>query len=106
MSYFVDKMIEEWLSETDCVSLPGAGKPLSLDEYFSWPEDQRIGLSLLKNAGFVPVEVELLKEIGRLHEEIATCKQDESRALLLKRLQEEEVKLNLNIERSRQRRSR
>jgi hypothetical protein len=47
MSYFVDKLIEEWLKETDCSSLPGAGKPLSLDEYFSWPEDQRVGLSLL-----------------------------------------------------------
>jgi len=106
MSYLVDKMIEQWLSETDCASLPGAGKPLSLDEYFSWPEEQRVGLSLLKNAGFVPPEVELLREISRLNDAIAACKQDQDRALLRKQLQEEEVKLNLSIERSRQRRSR
>jgi hypothetical protein len=106
MSYFVEKMIEDWLRETDCSSLPGAGKPLNLDEYFSWPEDQRVGLSLLKNAGFVPVEVDLLREISRLNDAIAACKQDETRALLRKQLQEEEVKLHLSIERSRQRRSR
>ena len=57
----VEKLIEEWLAEKECEELPGTGKPLNLDEYFSWPEDQRIGLSLLKNSGCVPFEVEQLK---------------------------------------------
>ena len=60
MSYSVDKLIEEWLAEKRIEELPGTGKPLNLDEYFSWPEDQRIGLSLLKNSGCVPFEVELI----------------------------------------------
>ncbi len=105
MSYSVDKLIEEWLAEKESEELPGTGKPLNLDEYFSWPEDQRIGLSLLKNSGCVPLEVERLKEIKRLSDEIAKCSDDAARARLNRRLQEEQVELNLKIEGSRRRRS-
>src|ERR1700736_3645794 len=106
MSYLVDKLIEEWLAEKKGEKLPGAGKPLDLDEYFSWPEDQRIGLSLLKNSGCVPLELERLKEIKRLSDEIEKCSDDAVRARLNRRLQEEQVELNLRIEDSRRRRNR
>ena len=106
MSYPVDKLIEEWLAEKECEELPGTGKPLNLDEYFSWPEDQRIGLSLLKNSGCVPLEVEQLKEIKRLSDEIEKCSDDLLKARLNRRLQEEQVQLNLRIEQSRRRRNR
>jgi hypothetical protein len=106
MLYSVDKLIEEWLAENEYQELPGTGQPLNLDEYFSWPEDQRVGLSLLKNSGCVPLEVELLKEIKRLCEEIEKCSDDEARALLQRKLQEERVQLSLRIERSRSRRNR
>ena len=106
MSYPVDKLIEEWLAEKECEELPGTGKPLNLDEYFSWPEDQRIGLSLLKNSGCVPFEVEQLKEIKRLSDEIEKCSDEDLRARLNRRLQEEQVQLNLRIEQSRRRRNR
>jgi hypothetical protein len=106
MVYSVDKLIEEWLAENEYEELPGTGKPLNLDEYFSWPEDQRVGLSLLKNSGCVPFEVELLKEIKRLSEEIEKCSDDEARALLQRKLQEGRVQLSLRIEQSRPRRNR
>jgi hypothetical protein len=105
MAYSVDKLIEEWLAEKECQELPGTGKPLNLDEYFSWPEDQRIGLSLLKNSGCVPFEVELLKEIKRLSDELEKCSNDEIRVRLKRRLQEEQVQLNLRLEHSRRRRN-
>jgi hypothetical protein len=106
MSYSVDKLIEEWLAEKECQELPGTGKPLNLDEYFSWPEDQRIGLSLLKNSGCVPLEVEQLREIKRLSDELEICSDGGLRARLKRRLQEEQVQLNLRLEQSRRRRSR
>jgi hypothetical protein len=105
MSYSVDKLIEEWLAEKECQELPGTGKPLNLDEYFSWPEDQRIGLSLLKNSGCVPFEVELLKEIKRLSDELEKCSNDEIRVRLKRSLQEQQVQLNLRLEHSRRRRN-
>jgi Domain of unknown function (DUF1992) len=106
MSYSVDKLIEEWLAEGDCQDLPGAGKPLNLDEYFSWPEDQRLGFSLLKNSGCVPSEIEQLREIKRLSDELEQCCDDEVIARLKRRLQEEQVQLNLRIEQSRRGRRR
>jgi hypothetical protein len=104
MSYSVEKLIEEWLAEEKCQELPGAGKPLNLDEYFSWPEDQRIGFSLLKNSGCVPSEVEQLKEIKRLSDQLEKCTDQALRDRLKGRLQEERVQLNLRIEQSRRRR--
>jgi hypothetical protein len=105
MSYSVEKLIEEWLAEQESEELPGTGKPLDLDEYFSWPEDQRIGLSLLKNSGCVPLEVERLREIKRLSDEIEKCADEAARFRLNRRLQEEQVELNLKIEQSRRRRN-
>ena len=106
MSNPVDKLIEEWLAENEGEELPGTGQPLNLDEYFSWPEDQRIGLSLLKNSGCVPLEVEQLREIKRLNDEIERSKDEQVRARLKRKLQEERVQLNLRIEQSRRRRNR
>ncbi len=104
MSYSVDKLIEEWLVQKESEELPGTGKPLNLDEYFSWPEDQRVGLSLLKNSGCVPLEVELLEEIKRLGDEIAKCSDEKVKAHLRRRLEEQQVQLNLKIEQSGRRR--
>jgi hypothetical protein len=106
MSNPVDKLIEEWLATDRCQDLPGAGKPLNLDEYFSWPEDQRIGFSLLKNSGCVPSEVEHLREIARLSEELEKSSDEEVRTRLMHRLEEERVHLNLRLENSRRRKRR
>ena len=52
-------------------NLPGAGKPLDLEEYFNTPEDLRMAFSILKNANCAPPEVEMLKEVSRLQHAIA-----------------------------------
>jgi hypothetical protein len=43
--------------------LPGAGKPLALDDDRLIPEHLRAGYRLLKNAGFLPPELDTLHEI-------------------------------------------
>ena len=106
MSYSVDKLIEEWLAENECGDLPGKGKPLDLDEYFSWPEDLRLGYSLLKNSGHVPEEVEQSREIKRLEEELQTCSDANLRTRLERELREKQVQLSLKIEQFRRRRKR
>ena len=47
-------------------NLKGKGNPLNLNEYFDTPEDIRLGYTLLKNAGYVPEEVQLLNQIEEL----------------------------------------
>ena len=73
-------------------NLPGAGKPLDLEEYFNIPEDLRLAFSILKNANCAPVEVELLNDVSRLEEAIgetpdAAKKQKLRRALVYRQTQ-------------------
>lgn len=44
----------------------GAGKPLVLDDDRLVPEALRVAYRVLKNAGYVPPEVEQLKELREL----------------------------------------
>jgi hypothetical protein len=106
MSYSVDKLIEEWVAQNECEDLPGKGKPLDLDEYFSWPEDLRLGYTLLKNSGHVPEEVEQSREIKRLEEELQTCSDANLRTRLERKLREKQVQLSLRIEQFRRQRKR
>src|ERR1043165_6847556 len=52
-------------------NLPGAGKPLELDEYFAVPEELRNAYSILESANCPPAEVQMLKEIALLKEEVS-----------------------------------
>ncbi|MDI1240847.1 MAG: DUF1992 domain-containing protein [bacterium] len=68
----------------------GSGKPINLDEYFATPEDVRMGYSVLKSNQIVPEEVDRLKEIGELREQLKTCSEEE-RPLLSKLLRDRDV---------------
>jgi hypothetical protein len=104
MSYSIEKQIEEWIEQQGSVDLPGSGKPLNLDEYFRWPEDLRLGYSILKNAGCVPEEVDQIREISRLEGEMRECNDTAARARLQAELNEARVRLNVSLENWRNRR--
>jgi Domain of unknown function (DUF1992) len=61
-----DEKIKEAIAKGEFDNLPGKGKPLDLDAYFATPEHLRMGYSILKSAGIIPEEVELLKQIEGL----------------------------------------
>jgi hypothetical protein len=98
-----DKLVEEKIREAmakgEFDNLPGKGKPVSLDEYFSTPEDIRITNSVLKNAGVVPEEVELLREVESLKERLPELRDEKQRAQLCGKINEGLLKYNLLIER-------
>jgi len=49
-------------------NLPGEGKPLRLDDDRSVPDDLRLTFKILKNAGCLPIEMELNREIYNLRQ--------------------------------------
>ena len=53
-----ERKIAEAAAQGEFDALPGAGKPLDLEEDPLVPEDQRMANRILRNAGFVPREVE------------------------------------------------
>ncbi|HEV8110755.1 MAG TPA: DnaJ family domain-containing protein [Burkholderiales bacterium] len=61
-----ERKIAEALARGELANLPGEGRPLELDDDALVPEDLRAAYRILKNAGFVPPEVEALTEIAQL----------------------------------------
>ena len=66
LDHIVERKIAEAISRGELDNLPGAGRPLELDDDSLVPEDLRLAYRILKNAGFVPPEVETLNEIAAL----------------------------------------
>jgi hypothetical protein len=64
--------------------LPGAGKPLDLEDDRLVPEDLRAAYRLLKNAGFVPPEVEQRREAASLHALLRAATGDDAMARRLR----------------------
>jgi hypothetical protein len=61
-----ERKIEEAVSRGELDDLPGAGRPLELDDDPLVPEDLRLAYRILKNAGYVPPEVEQINQIEKL----------------------------------------
>lgn len=61
-----ERKIAEAVSRGELDDLPGSGKPLALDDDALIPEDLRVAYRILKNAGFVPPQEELLRKIALL----------------------------------------
>ena len=99
----LDEQIRNAIAEGKFDNLKGAGKPLNMDDYFATPEDIRAGYTLLKNNEFVPQEVELLREIGELREQIRNAADEESRQALNKKLNEKQLALTMILERNKRR---
>jgi hypothetical protein len=61
-----ERKIAEAVSRGELDDLPGAGKPLELEDDASIPQDLRVAYRILRNAGFVPPEVHQLNQIAAL----------------------------------------
>ncbi len=103
MSLGIEKIIDDWVGRPEAgkENLPGRGKPLDLDDYFRAPPDRRVGQSILKSAGFVTEEIELLNDIGRIRAQLGEPTDANRRIELKRRLQEQQVRLNIQLERNR-----
>ena len=102
-SRVAESRIREAIEKGEFDNLPGAGKPLNLEEYFSTPEDLRMAFSILKNANCAPAEVELLKEVSRLQHAIPETPDPATRLELQQTLAHRQTELAIALERRSQR---
>lgn len=97
--YLIDKLAEEKITEAiargELDNLPGAGKPLRLDDDSLVPEDLRAGFRLLKNAGYLTPGLQLRKEIGSVEALIVQAHSVEEREVLNRRLRYLLLKLSV-----------
>ena len=103
-----DKIVEEKIREAmeagEFDNIQGAGRPVNLDAYFATPEELRAGYSVLKNAGIVPEEAQILKEVDETRREMEKTPDLGRRAELGRRLRELRLKFDLLAERNKTRR--
>jgi len=95
-----EERIREAMEQGEFDDLPLAGKPLPLESNASVPEDLRLAYKILKDAGVLPPEIELRKEILSLKELLSTVEDDCERLKLGKRINNLVLKLNLLTKRS------
>ena len=75
--------------------LPGKGKPLFLEDESFIPEDLRLAFKVLKNAGCIPIEMELRKEVYSLRQLLDKAVDPEERQSLQRKLRLLALDINL-----------
>ncbi|HEY0209411.1 DUF1992 domain-containing protein [Acerihabitans sp.] len=96
--WLVDELAEQHIQQAqqkgEFDNLPGYGKPLALDDDSAVPEALRVGFRLLKNAGYLPPELQDRKDALRLSDLLRGIdKQDVRHGEISARLRLLEIKL-------------
>jgi hypothetical protein len=95
--------IRDAIARGDFDDLAGKGQPLRLDDLAGVPEDLRSSYILLKNAGVLPEEMELRKEMVTLEALLDACADPDERVRLRKDLSWKIVRFRMLLERRRPR---
>lgn len=89
-----EQRIQEAMERGEFDNLPGAGKPLTLEDDSHLPADLRIAYKILKNADCLPPELELRKEIRTTEELLSGIQDTQEKYRQMKRLNYLILKLN------------
>ncbi|OQY57689.1 MAG: molecular chaperone DnaJ [Desulfobacteraceae bacterium 4572_88] len=93
-----EKIVEERIQQAQrkgaFKNLPGAGKPLVIEDDRHVPEDLRLAYKILKNADCIPPEIELKKEIRRTEDILAGMDETVEKYHTMKKLNFMIMKLN------------
>lgn len=95
--------IQEAMKRGEFDNLPGRGKRLQIESLSHIPKEERAAYIVMKNAGLIPQEVELMKEIAELRQKVDSCKTDSEKNKLVNALKEKELRLSVVFERRRRR---
>lgn len=88
-----EQRILDAIARGELDNLPGAGRPLDLDDDSLVPAELRLAHRMLKNAGYVPEEVRLKREIADLESMVSGPAPDPAQRRALKRLELLKAKL-------------
>ena len=95
----IARHLRDALASGELAGTPGFGQPLPEDAAWeATPEELRMPFRILKNAGFVPPEVELFHERAALDVSLAAAGDEAERSAIRQRLADLEQKIALRLE--------
>ncbi len=74
-----EKRIKEAIRQGQLDNLPGKGKPIVFEDDSMVPQDLRMAYKMLKNAGFIPPELQTEKEIKNALDLLDELKDEQER---------------------------
>jgi hypothetical protein len=96
ITLMAERRILEAMERGEFDDLPGKGKPLDLeDDDPMVPEELRMAYRMMKNAGMLPPDLELRKEILRLSDLLDAVRDEGERRARRRELDYKLMKLNL-----------
>ena len=81
-----EERIQEAIRRGDFDNLPGAGKPLALDDDLLVAIELRVANRILKNAGLIPVEIYERRELAELEAGLPHIREPDERVRALQKL--------------------
>lgn len=93
-SSIAERRIREGIERGEFENLSGRGRPLLFEDESWIPEDLRIAYRFLRNAGCVPPELELRKELLSLRDLMATLDDDQERMKAIRKFNHALLKLD------------
>lgn len=98
----IGRSLRESEASGELRAAPSYGKPLAADAgYEQTPDELRLAFKILKDAGVVPPEVEVMREITALQQELAAAVDPTVQHALQQRIAEKRQHLALRLERLR-----
>jgi hypothetical protein len=98
LARIAEQRIREAMERGEFDNLPLHGTPLKLDDLSGVPEHLRMGYTILKNAGVLPEEMQLKKEIVSLQNLLDACYNEAEKQTLQQKMNEKVLRFNMMME--------
>jgi hypothetical protein len=98
LAKIAEQRIREALERGEFDHLPFHGKPIKLDDLAGVPAHLRMGYKILKNAGVLPEEMQLKKEMMSLKALLDACYDETERQMLQQKMNEKMLRYNMMME--------
>jgi len=95
-----EQKILEAIRRGELDNLPLKGRPIPPDESAAVPAKWRPSYKILKNAGFLPQELQFNREVLALSDLLAGCQEESERQQIGRRLNEKMLNYNILMERN------
>lgn len=95
-----EQRIQEAMARGEFDNLALKGEPIPREDLSHVPEELRMGFKILKNAGVLPEELELRREMVSLRQLLDACGDEGERNALRKRLTARQLRFTMLMEKN------